>query len=177
VQPAGPDGLVDLPVTQAGLVAAASGEPAVVEDVPFHPEVGGDVGQRRQLGEVMAKVDGFPDVEVDRPGRARVRGQRAQVAVELGRQAVQPVGAGGRQVDPGRGVGLALGQGDLAGQQELAAADGGPLAPLAPGPDGTRSTRCTVLPLQADVQAVGLAAAEAKPGTPATTMVAESWPV
>jgi len=31
-QPGRPDSLIDLPVTQAGPVAAASGEPAVVED-------------------------------------------------------------------------------------------------------------------------------------------------
>ena len=124
VQPARPDRLVDLPVAEAGPVAAAAGEPAVVEDVPFHAEAGGQVGQRRQHGEVVPEVHRFPHVQVHRARQARVRGPRAQVAVELRGQPVQP-GPAGRQVHPGRGVGLPLGQGDLAGQQQLAAADGG----------------------------------------------------
>jgi hypothetical protein len=53
-----------------------------------------------------------------------VRGPRPQVAVKLGGQLVK-AGTGGREVDPGRVVGPALGQRDLPGQQELAAADGG----------------------------------------------------
>ena len=124
VQPARPDVLVDPPVAQAGLVAAAPAEPAVVQDEPFHAEAGGGIGQRGQLAEVVTEVDRFPDVEVDRARRARVRGPRAQVAVELGGQVVQ-AGPGGREVDPRGGVRLAFGQGDLAGQQQLAAADGG----------------------------------------------------
>ena len=47
----------------------------------------------------------------------------AQVAVELGGQAVQPVPAG-REVDPGGGVGLAFGQRDLPGEKQFSAADG-----------------------------------------------------
>src|SRR5262249_61921999 len=94
------------------------------QDVLFCCDVRGDVGQRRQLGEVVPEVDCLPDVQVDRAGRARVRGQRAQVAVELRRQAVQP-GPGGRQVHPGRRVGLPLRQRDLARQQQLAATNGG----------------------------------------------------
>ena len=95
MQPAGPDVLVDPPVAQPGPVAAAAEEPAVIQDVPFHPDGRGGVGQRRQPAEVVIEVDGFPDVEVDRAGRARVRGPGAQVAVKLRRQAVQagPVAA------------------------------------------------------------------------------------
>ena len=40
------------------------------------------------------------------------------------RQVIQ-AGPGGREVDPQGGVRLPLGQGDLAGQQQFAAADGG----------------------------------------------------
>jgi hypothetical protein len=43
--------------------------------------------------------------------------------VELGGQAVQPVAAR-REIDPGRGVGLAPGQDDLTGEQQFTAADG-----------------------------------------------------
>jgi hypothetical protein len=74
LQPARPDLLVGPPVTQAGLVAAAAAEPAVVQDEPFHAEAGRGVGQRRQLAEVVPEIDCFPDVEVDRAGRARMRG-------------------------------------------------------------------------------------------------------
>jgi hypothetical protein len=66
VQAAGPDRLVDLPVTQARRVVAAAGEPAVVEDVPFHADAGGPVRQRRQGGELVPEVDRSPHVEVDR---------------------------------------------------------------------------------------------------------------
>ena len=66
VQPAGPDRLVGLPVAQACPVAAAAGEPAVVQDVPFHADAGRGVGQGRQRGEVVPEVDRFPDVEADR---------------------------------------------------------------------------------------------------------------
>ena len=44
-------------------------------------------------------------------------------------------------------------------------------------PDGTRSTRCTVLPLQATCTPNTSPRPKLKPGTPATTTVAESWPV
>src|SRR5205085_224887 len=81
----------------------------------------GGVGQRRQLAEVVPEVDRFPDVEVDRPRRARVLGPGAQVAVELGGQVVQP-GPGGREIDPWGGVRLALGQGDLAAGRSITSA-------------------------------------------------------
>ena len=137
VQAARPDGFVDPPVTQAGLVAAAPEEPAVVQDVPFRSDAGRPVGERGEPARVVVEVDGLPHVEVDRAGRARVGGPRAKVAVELRGQAVQAVPGGG-EVDPRRGVGLVPGQRDLARQQELAAADGGPPRQQPPARPGLR---------------------------------------
>ena len=137
VQAAGPDGFVDPPVTQAGLVAAATEEPAVVQDVPFRSDAGRPVGERGEPAGVVVEVDGFPHVEVDRSGRARVGGPRANVPVELRGQAVQAVPGGG-EVDPRRGVGLVPRQRDLTGQQELAPADGGPPRQQPPARPGLR---------------------------------------
>ena len=67
VQPAGPDRLVHRPVTQPGPVAAAAGEPAVVQHVAFHPDARGQVGQLGQRAEIVPEVDRFPDVQVHRP--------------------------------------------------------------------------------------------------------------
>ena len=52
-----------------------------------------------------------------------MRGQRADIAVELRGQAVQSVPGGG-EIHPRRGVALARRQGHFAGQQQFAAADG-----------------------------------------------------
>ena len=157
VQPARPDLLVHPPVAEPGVVVAAPGEPAVVQHVPLHPGLGRQVRQRGQPVQVVVEVDGLPHVQVDRPGRARVRGPRAQVAVELVGQLVQP-GAGG-QVDPRGGVGLAPGQADLAGQQQLAAADDG-----GPGRHPLDVVHGVAAPRH--VQAVDLAVAEREPGRP-----------
>ena len=104
-----------------------------------------------------------------------MRGPRAQVAVELGGQVVQ-AGPGGREVDPRGGVRLALGQGDLARQQQLAAADGGrssrrpdPPRPRPPLPGHAQAGRHPLDPVHGvaaprDVQAVDLAVAEGEAG-------------
>ncbi len=105
-------------------------------------------------------------------------GLGAQVPVELGGQAVQPVAAG-HEIDPGRGVGLALGQGDLAGEQQLAAADGRhprqqPLLRPGPGLPGLAADHAQAggnpldavhrVPAPGDVHPEHLAAAEAEAG-------------
>ena len=122
VQPAGPHRLVDLPVAQPRPVAAPGGEPAVVQDVPFRADAGGGVREGRQRVELVPEIHRFPHVEGDRARGTRMGGLGAQVPVELRGQAVQPVLARG-EVDPGRGVGLAAGQADLPGKQQLPAAD------------------------------------------------------
>jgi hypothetical protein len=105
-----------------------------------------------------------------------VRGPGAQVPVELGGQAVQPVAAR-REIDPGRGVGLAPGQDDLTGEQQFTAADGAhpwqqPL--LRPGLPGLATDRAQAggdpfdavhrVPAPGDVHPEHLAVAEAEAG-------------
>lgn len=107
-----------------------------------------------------------------------MRGLGAQVPVELGGQPVQPVLAR-HEIDPGGGVGLALGQGDLTGEQQFAAADGAhprqqPL--LRPGPvlpglivahaqaGGDAFDAVHRVPAPGDVHPEHLAAAEAEAG-------------
>ena len=93
--------------------------------------------------------------------------------MELGGQVVQ-AGPSGREIDPRGGVRLALGQDDLARQQQLAAADGGRSWPD-PLPWRRRllrhaqAGRHSLDPVHGvaapgDVQAVGFAAAEGEAG-------------
>ena len=91
--------------------------------------------------------------------------------MELGGQVVQ-AGPGGREVDPRGGVGLALGQADLARQQQLAAADRGgsrqdPLDPASLGhaqAGGHPLDPVHGIAAPGDVQAEDLAAAEGETG-------------
>ena len=58
-----PQGLVHVPVAQAGFVVAAAAEPAVVQDEALHSEVGGGVSELDQGAEVVVEVHGLPGVE------------------------------------------------------------------------------------------------------------------
>ncbi len=120
-QPVGPHVLGDDPVAQAGAVVAAAAEPSVVEHEPLHAERGRAIGEVEQPRQVMVEVDGLPHVERDRP--VRVDGPRARPL-----ESVEPAGDGVeavavRAVEPRTGVALAGRQPDLAGQQELPAAE------------------------------------------------------
>ncbi len=117
----GPHLVRHVPVAQAAAVVAARAEPAVVQDEPLGADRRRRVGQAAQAGEVMVEVDGFPGVDDHRPGSGGVVRAGAQVAVEAGRDLVQPVAV--RAVLPGGGVGGAGGEQDLAGQQEFARAE------------------------------------------------------
>ncbi len=66
----------------------------------------------------MVEVDGLPGVEQDRAGAGGVGGQSAQVRVGAGAQGVEALAPG--TDDPWGGIGVARGQDDLAGVEELA---------------------------------------------------------
>jgi len=121
VQAVGPDVLGDPPVAQSGEVVAAGTEPAVVEDVALDADCRGLLGQLDQRLEAVVEVDRLPHVDRDRTLRRRMTWSGPQVPVEPACDLVQPGAVGA--VQPRRGVGLALAQGDLAGQQQLAPAD------------------------------------------------------
>ncbi len=123
VEPVRPDRRVDPPVAEPGGVVAAAVEPAVVEDEALDPHPRRPVGDAAQPLQVVVEPDRLPDVEHHRRVR-RVGVQRALVGVPRRRQAVEPV-VRGREEHPGRAVGLALREHDLAGLEQLAAADGG----------------------------------------------------
>ncbi len=119
----GPDRRVDVPVAEAAGVVAPAQEPAVVEDEALHADGGGAVGDRGQPLEVVVEVDRLPDVEHHRLG-GWMRRQAALVGVQCRREPVEPV-ARRDHVHPRGRVALARAEPDLAGQQQLAAADGG----------------------------------------------------
>ena len=68
-QPAWQLGGVHFPVAQAGLVAAAVPEPAVVQHKKLNAQRPGFGRQRQQLLLVEVKIGGFPVVDQDRPDR------------------------------------------------------------------------------------------------------------
>ena len=112
---------VDGPVAEAGGVAPAPAEPAVVEDEAVHPDRGRDVGERREPVEVVVEVDGLPGVGHHRCFVRRVGRLGAEVGVEAVAHRVEP-GAGPRAQQPGAPVGLARREAHLAGRQQLPAA-------------------------------------------------------
>ena len=109
-----------LPVTEPGTVVASGAEPAVVQDVTLDPQLGGAFGQRQQLLQVVVEIDRLPDVQRHRPIHVRMLRTASQVTVEPSRDRVQADAVAA--VDPRRGVALAVGQDNLAGQQQLTAA-------------------------------------------------------
>ena len=121
VQPVGPDVRGDDPVTQAGAIVAARAEPAVVEDEPLDTDLRRAVGQREQPLAVVVEVHGLPHVERHRPFRRDRARPRPHVRVEAAGDRVEPVAE--RAVEPRAGVALAGGEPDLAGEQQLAAAE------------------------------------------------------
>ena len=123
-EPVRPDGLVHVPVAEPGGVVPAVPEPAVVEHEPLHPGLGGEIGQPYQPVQVVVEVHRLPDVERRRPGAARVLRPGPQPAVEGGRDPVQP-GPAVRGAQLRRRVLLPRREDDLAGQQQLAAAEPG----------------------------------------------------
>ena len=58
--------LVQIPVTQRGVVVVATFEPAVVDDKALHAQRGRLVGHAHDVVRVVIKVDAFPGIEVDR---------------------------------------------------------------------------------------------------------------
>ena len=116
-----PDPLVDVPVAQPGRVVTAVAEPAVVEHVALRADLRGEPGELGQPAEVVVEVDGLPGVAHHRSRPARMVRAGAQVGVEAGGDAVEPDAV--RPVDPRPGVALPRRQGDLAGQQQLPAAE------------------------------------------------------
>ena len=64
-----PDVGGDVPVSEAAGVVAPPGEPAVVEDEPFDPDLRGPVGELLQSGQVVVEVHRLPGVHQDRPRR------------------------------------------------------------------------------------------------------------
>ncbi len=121
VEPVRPHPLVHVPVAEPGVVVPPPAEPAVVQHEPLGADPGRDVRQFLELVQVVVEVDGLPHVQRDRARRVRMALAGPQVAVEAARQLVEtvpPVAA----VHPRRGVRLAGAERDLAGQQQLAAA-------------------------------------------------------
>ncbi|GMA32896.1 hypothetical protein GCM10025875_28880 [Litorihabitans aurantiacus] len=120
VEAAGPHVGVDVPVPQRDAVVAPAAEPPVVEHEALDPDLGRGVGELGQHVEVVVEVDRLPGVEHDGAGVARVVRAGAQVRVEAGRDGVEAIAVGG--VDRRCRVPLTGGEDDLAGQQELTAA-------------------------------------------------------
>ena len=115
-----PDGLVDVPVPQAGPVVAPAEEPPVVEHEALDAHLRGALGQGDQLVGIVGEVDGLPHVEQNgsRPGRMRRAG--AQGLVEPIGQVVEALPPGAQE--PGSGVVPSGIQSDLAGQEQLTTA-------------------------------------------------------
>ena len=107
----------DLPVAQSGGVVAPGAEPAVVQDIALDAGLGRSVGQGLELVQVVVEVDGLPGVEQYRAGVLGMGGQRAQPGVAAVGQGVESLAPG--EDGPRRGVGLAGGQRDLSGQEQL----------------------------------------------------------
>ena len=88
------------PVAQRGAVVVAAVEPAVVDDETLHAHGGGGIGQFHHLGGLQVEVEAFPGVQVHRArphGAAGPGDALAQRSVEVGGQAVQPLGAAAGQ--------------------------------------------------------------------------------
>ncbi len=130
-QALGPDRRVDRPVAEPRPVVAAAAEPAVVEDEPLGADLGRCSGQGLEPLEVVVEVGGLPRVDHDRALRARARGVPAGPGVQARRGLVE-AGVAVTAHQPGACVGLALGEHDLPGSEQLTAAQqalplGGPL--------------------------------------------------
>ena len=122
VQALGPHVRVDDPVAEPPQVVAAAEHPAVVEHEPLGADLRGGVRQGGERGEVVVEVDGLPGVDQHRAGTPGARRVPAQPRVLPVGDAVEAVaGPGGDQ--PGRVVALARGEHDLAGAEQLAAAE------------------------------------------------------
>ena len=157
LQPGRPDLGRDPPVAQARGVVAPGPEPPVVDDEALDADGGRLVRERRQGLRVLVEVDGLPGVEQDRARPRGVGRLGAQVGVAAGRQGVQALAPGADE--PGRGVGLAGAQGDLAGVEELARAQ----EPVALGRVGGQGAGVAG---PGQVHAVDAAAAPAEAGGP-----------
>lgn len=77
-----PHRLVDIPIAQARRVVAPMPEPSVVEHEPLHPDLGRPVGEGLELAYIVVEVNGFPRVQHDRAGRARVVAAGTEVSME-----------------------------------------------------------------------------------------------
>ena len=123
MQTIGVDVCVDVPVAQPCAVVPAPPEPPVVEDVALGSHLRSGVGQGEQPTVVVHHVDGFPRVHRDRPwlGLRRVLRAGAQPLVEAVREPVEATAV--RREQPRPLVALPGLQHDLAGEEQLAAAD------------------------------------------------------
>ena len=122
VQAVWPDERVDSPVTQPRRVVTATEKPAVVQHKPFNSDGRRGLGQAQQPGQVVVEVDGLPRVQHQRSRRRRVVRAGALQLVQPSCGAVEPL-VRPHQHRPGRRVCLARRQLDLAGAQQLAAAN------------------------------------------------------
>ena len=122
VQTLGPHGRVDRPVTETRAVVPTAAEPAVVQDEPLRPDLGGPVGEVPQLVEVVVEVHRLPRVHHHRPRRPRARRALPEPAVQSRTHPVE-TGPGPGAEEKGRVVGLARRQDDLARSEQLAASE------------------------------------------------------
>ena len=160
VEPRRPHVVVDVPVAETGRVVAAMPEPAVVEHEPLDADRRGRLGEAPQPLEVVVEVDRLPRVQHDRSRPAGMARAGAHVAMDARRRAVEPFVRPDEQ-HPRRGVPLARGEDDLAGPQQLTAAQ---QPGAGAGALGRALGGVALVAAPLDVHAPDLAATEAEPG-------------
>jgi len=153
-QPVGPHHGIDGPVTESAAVVAAAAEPAVVKHEPLHAHIGRGPREVGEALEVMVEVDRLPRVHQHLAVGAG--GGATQEVVDPGGDPVEP-GVGPGSDEPRREVRRPRRQLDLAGCQQLAAAE---QAVSLRRPLGVRR----VVSAPRDVQRPHLAGAEAETG-------------
>ena len=123
MQTLGVDVRVDVPVAEPCAVVPAPPEPPVVEHVALGSDLRRGVGQGEQPVAVVHHVHGLPGVQRHRPRLAlrRVLRAGAQPLVEAVREPVEAIGVRGEQPRPL--VALSWREHDLAGEEQLPAAD------------------------------------------------------
>ena len=139
------------------------------------PTAAARVGEPRQAVEVVVEVDGLPGVEHDRPrAGAGGRGWRASGAHQRRVSPSSPVGRSARRPPAAR---CRSRRARAAPRRAAAARRRRAAAACGPAPSGSRSTRCTWLPLQATCTAHTSPRRKPKPGVPTTSSRVASWPV
>ena len=173
-EPLGPDVGGDLPVAQAAVVVAATAEPAVVEHEPLDADRRRRVGQPPQVVEVGGEVDRLPGVEHERPrAGAGSRAGRAGGARASGSARRAPRSSARR-----RPAARCRSRRAPAAPRPAPSASPPPsTAACGPAPSGSRSTRCSWLPLHATCVAHTSPDRKPKPAVPATMSSVASWPV